>query len=44
MHCFIQNSKNALVSIYSLADLNMGHCLELNFFEGKLGRFFVIKI
>ena len=29
--------KNTQVSIYSLADLNIGHCVELAFLEGKLG-------
>ena len=28
---------NAKVCIYSLADLNIGHCVELAFLEGKLG-------
>ena len=36
--------KNAQVSIYSLADLNIGHCVELTFFEGKLGGFLEVKI
>ena len=30
--------------IYSLADRNMGHCVELNFFEGKLGGFIGISV
>ena len=37
MHCIMQNLKNAQVCIYSLADLNIGHCVELDFLEGKLG-------
>ena len=40
MHCIIQNSEihvNAQVCKYSLADLNIGQCVELTFFEGKLG-------
>ena len=44
---FCRIKKNAQVSIYSLADLNIGHCvvdLELTFFEGKLGGFFVLKV
>ena len=36
--------KNAQVCIYSLADLNIGHCVELTFFEGKLGGIFVVKV
>ena len=37
MHCIKQNfKKNAQVSIYTLADLNIGHCVELTFFEGRL--------
>ena len=31
--------KNAQVCMYSLADLNIGHCVELTFLEGKLGRY-----
>ena len=45
MHCIMQNfKKNAQVSIYSLADLNIGHCVELTFFEGKLGGIYVVKV
>ena len=33
--------KNAQVCIYSLADLNIGHCVELTFLEGKLGWFLI---
>ena len=36
--------KNAQVNIYSLADLNIRHCVELTFFEGKLDGFFVLKV
>ena len=44
IHYIIQNlKKNAQVSIYPLADLNIGHCVELTFFEGKLGGFFCGK-
>ena len=25
----------------SLADLNIGHCVELAFFKGKLGKMFI---
>ena len=32
------------VSIYSLEYLNIGHCVELTFFEGKLGGFFEVKV
>ena len=40
MQCIMQNlKKSAQVNIYSLADLNLGHCVELAFLEGKLGRF-----
>ena len=35
--------KNAQVCIYSLSDLNIGHCEELSFLEGKLGRFLKMK-
>ena len=34
--------KNAQVCIYSLADLNIDQCVELTFFEGKLGRFLIL--
>ena len=47
MHCILENfQKNAQVSkyMYSLADLNIGHCVELTFFKGKLGEFFVVKV
>ena len=42
MHCMMQNLKKMhrlTVCIYSLADLNIGHCVELTFLEGKLGRY-----
>ena len=40
MHCIMQNfKKNAQVYLYSLVDLNIGHCVELTFLEGKLGWF-----
>ena len=44
MHCVMQNlyKKNAHVSIYSPADLNMGHCVQLTFLKGKLGRFLIL--
>ena len=43
MHCNMQNlKKNAQVIMYSPADLNIGHCAELTFLEGKLGRFFIL--
>ena len=38
MHCILQNKKNARVCIYSLADINIGHCVELTILNGKLGR------
>ena len=45
MHCVMHNyKKNAQISIYSLADLNWGHCVDLTFLEGKLGGFFVVKV
>ena len=44
MPCIMQNLKNAQITIYSLADLNIGHSVELTFFEGKLGGFFVVKV
>ena len=42
---FLKNTfrKNAQVSKYSLADLNIGNCVESTVFENKLGRFFVVK-
>ena len=44
MHCIMHNlNKNAQVSIYSLADLNINHCVELTFFEGKLGGILVVR-
>ena len=43
MHDIMQNFKrNAQVCIYSLADLNIGHCVELTFLEGKLGWFLIL--
>ena len=35
LHCFMQN-KNKM---HRLAYTILGHCEELTFFEGKLGRF-----
>ena len=34
--------KNAQVCIYSLADVNIFHCVELTFLEGKLDWFLVL--
>ena len=34
MHTFVLNAQ---VCIYSLADLNIGHCVKFTFLEGKLG-------
>ena len=43
MDCILQNCfLNAQVCMYSLADLNIGHCVELTFLEGKLGRFLML--
>ena len=39
MHCITRILKNAQVSIYFVADLNIGYCVELTFYEGKLGGF-----
>ena len=47
MQCIIQNFEihlNAQVCICSLADLNIGQCVELTFFEGKLGGFLVTRV
>ena len=33
---------NAQDCFYSLADQNIGHCVELTFLEGKLGRFLML--
>ena len=41
---FCRIIKHAQVSIYSLEDLNIGHCVELTFFGGKLGEYFVVKV
>ena len=42
VHCILQNlKKNAQVSMYSLVDLNIGHCVEFTFLEGKLGWFLI---
>ena len=41
--CIMQNLNKMQVSIYSLADLKMGHYVELTFVEGKLGRFFIYE-
>ena len=35
---------NALVCIYSPADPNIGHYVELTLFNGKLGGFLVIRV
>ena len=43
MHCIMQNKKNSQVGTCFLADLNIGHCVELAFLEGKLGRFLILK-
>lgn len=37
--CRILGEKNPQVCIYSLIDVSMGHCVELTFLGGKLGRF-----
>ena len=43
MHCITQNFKeNAQVCIYSLADINIGHCVEFAFLESKLSRFLML--
>ena len=34
---------NAQVCMYSLADQNVIHCTKLAFFDGKLGKFLLIK-
>ena len=34
---------NAQVCTSSIADLNLGHCVELTFCESKLGGFLVIR-
>ena len=41
MHRIMQNLIKGQVRKYSLADLNIDHCVELTFLEGKLGRFFM---
>ena len=38
-YMYAELPKNAQVSIYSLADLYIGHCVKLIFLEGKLGIF-----
>ena len=35
---------NIQVCINPLADLNIGHCVELTFFEGKLDGFLVVRV
>ena len=46
IHSIMQNykkqKKNAQVCIYSLANLYIGHCVELTFLEGKLGRYLML--
>ena len=44
MHCIMQKFylKNAQICKYSLADLNIDHCVALTFLEGKLGRFLML--
>ena len=45
MGCIMQIFfKNAQVTIYSLADINVGHCVKMTLFERKLGGFFVLKV
>ena len=39
MHCIIQNFKNKCRGLNSLADLNIGHYVELTFLEGKLVKY-----
>ena len=36
--------KNAQVCIYSLADLNIGNCVELRLYEGRMGEMFLVKV
>ena len=44
MPCIVQNlKKNAQVSINSLANLNIRHCVELTFFLGQAGWIFCGK-
>ena len=44
MHCIMQNfKKNAQVCVYSFADLNIGHYVEMTFFGDKLGGFLVVN-
>ena len=40
--CRIFKNTHVQVCIYALADLNIGHCVELTFLEGKLGRFLML--
>ena len=44
MHCRILKNTQVSILVYSLADLNIGQCVELTFFKGKLGGFFVLKV
>ena len=43
MQNFNENAQ-VCICIYSLADQNIEHWVELTFFEGKLGEFFVVKL
>ena len=45
MHCIMPNFKfNAHVCKNSLADVSKEYCVELMFFEGKLGGFLMIRV
>ena len=45
MHCIMQIFfLNAQVCMHSVADLNIGHCVELTFFNNKLAGFLVIWV
>ena len=45
MFCFMQNIKKCTGKHnILLADLNIGHCVKLTFFGGKMGGFFVVNV
>ena len=42
MYACIMPKNRAYVNIFSLADLNIGHCVDMTFLEGKVGRFLML--
>ena len=44
MYCIMQDLKKQCTDFHILFSRSKLHCVELTFFEGKLGGFFVVKV